>query len=49
MALEANIKTQLQTYLAMLREPIELVASLNDSAGAAEMRELLEEIANMSD
>lgn len=49
MALEANIKTQLQTYLAMLREPIELVASLNDSAGAAEMRELLEEIASMSD
>jgi len=49
MALEAGIKTQLQTYLAMLREPIELVASLDDSAAAQEMRELLEEIASMSD
>lgn len=49
MALEANIKTQLQTYLAMMREPIELVASLDDSAAAQEMRELLEEIASMSD
>ncbi len=49
MALEDNIKTQLQTYLAMLREPILLVASLDDSAAAQEMRELLEEIASMSD
>lgn len=49
MALEASIKTQLQTYLAMLREPIELVASLDDSAAAQEMRELLEEITSMSD
>lgn len=49
MALEANIKTQLQTYLEMLREPIELVATLDESAAAQEMRELLEEIASMSD
>ena len=49
MALDTTIKTQLQTYLQMLREPIELVASLDDSAGAAEMKELLEEIASMSD
>ncbi|EUJ09488.1 alkyl hydroperoxide reductase, F subunit [Methylophilaceae bacterium 11] len=49
MALENNIKTQLQGYLQMLREPIELVASLDDSAGAKEMQELLEEIASMSD
>jgi alkyl hydroperoxide reductase subunit F len=49
MALEAGIKTQLQTYLGMLREPIELVASLDNSAAAQEMRELLEEIASMSD
>lgn len=49
MALEENIKTQLQTYLAMLREPIELVASLDDSTGAKEMLSLLEEIASMSD
>lgn len=49
MALEANIKIQLQTYLGMLRQPIELVASLDDSAAAQEMRELLKEIASMSD
>ncbi|MDI1298787.1 alkyl hydroperoxide reductase subunit F [Methylotenera sp.] len=49
MALEANIKTQLQTYLGMLREPIELVASLDNTAAAQEMRELLEEITSMSD
>jgi NADH-dependent peroxiredoxin subunit F len=49
MALDATIKTQLQQYLGMLREPIELEASLDSSAGANEMRELLEEIASMSD
>ncbi|MDI1309219.1 MAG: alkyl hydroperoxide reductase subunit F [Methylotenera sp.] len=49
MALEENIKTQLQTYLGMLREPIELVASLDNTAAAQEMRELLEEITSMSD
>ncbi len=49
MALEENIKTQLQTYLQMLREPIVLAESLDDSAGAKEMHELLVEITNMSD
>jgi alkyl hydroperoxide reductase subunit F len=49
MALEENIKTQLQTYLQMLREPIVLAESLDDSAGAKDMHDLLVEIANMSD
>ncbi|OIQ80517.1 NADH dehydrogenase [mine drainage metagenome] len=49
MALDTTIKTQLQTYLQMLREPIELAASLNESAGAKEMLALLEEVASMSD
>lgn len=49
MALEANIKSQLQTYLKMLREPIVLAESLDDSAGAKEMHALLAEIASMSD
>ncbi len=49
MALDTNIKTQLQTYLQMLREPIALVASLDESAAAKEMSALLEEIASMSD
>jgi NADH-dependent peroxiredoxin subunit F len=49
MALEENIKTQLQTYLQMLREPIVLAESLDDSVGAKEMHELLVEITAMSD
>ncbi|MES2014145.1 MAG: alkyl hydroperoxide reductase subunit F [Pseudomonadota bacterium] len=49
MALDTTIKTQLQTYLQMLREPIELAASLDESAGAREMLALLEEVASMSD
>ena len=49
MALDTTIKTQLQTYLQMLREPIVLAASLDDSAGAKEMSALLEEISAMSD
>ncbi|MFA7349447.1 MAG: alkyl hydroperoxide reductase subunit F [Methylotenera sp.] len=49
MALEPSIKTQLQTYLQMLREPIVLAASLNEAPAAQEMHALLEEIASMSD
>lgn len=49
MALEANIKAQLQQYLQMLREPIVLAESLDDSQGATEMHELLVEIVSMSD
>lgn len=49
MALETSIKTQLQTYLAMLREPIVLAAALDASPAAQEMQALLEEITSMSD
>jgi alkyl hydroperoxide reductase subunit F len=49
MALENDIKTQLQTYLQMLREPIVIAASLDESANAKEMQALIEEIAGMSD
>lgn len=49
MALDATIKAQLQQYLQMLREPIVLAESLDDSAGAKEMHDLLVEIASMSD
>jgi alkyl hydroperoxide reductase subunit F len=49
MALDTTIKTQLQTYLQMLREPIELAASIDNSAAAQEMLALLEEIASLSD
>ena len=47
--LEAEIATQLKAYLGNLKLPVELLASLNDSDKSAEMRELLEEIASMSD
>ncbi len=51
--LDATLKQQLSQYLAMLREPIELVASLGDdaqtSAKSAETRELLTTIASLSD
>jgi alkyl hydroperoxide reductase subunit F len=47
--LDAQLTAQLQAYLQNLRSPIRLVASLDDSAGAAEMRELLTEIAALSD
>ena len=47
--LDAQLSAQLQAYLQNLRSPIRLVASLDDSTGAAEMRELLTEIAGLSD
>jgi alkyl hydroperoxide reductase subunit F len=46
--LDANIASQLSTYLQNLKRPIELIAALDDSAKSAEMRELLEEVAAMS-
>jgi len=47
--LDSNIKTQLQAYLEKLMQPIELVASLDDSDKARELRALLEDIASLSD
>ena len=46
--LDASIKSQLATYLQRLQQPVELVASLDDSAKAAEMRDLLNEISTLS-
>jgi alkyl hydroperoxide reductase subunit F len=46
--LDSTIQAQLKAYLERLQQPIELVASLDDSAGAAEMRELLNDIAPLS-
>ena len=45
--LDANLKTQLKTYLGHLRQPVELVASLDDGAKSAQMLELLNEIADL--
>lgn len=47
--LEAAMKDQLKQYLANLREPIELVASLGDGETSRQTRELLEEIAALHD
>lgn len=47
--LDANIKQQLKTYLQMLRHPIELVASLDNSDKARDMEQLVQEIAECSD
>lgn len=46
--LDANIAAQLKGYLQNIKRPIELVAALDDSAKAGEMRELLQEIEGMS-
>ncbi|MEO0698375.1 MAG: alkyl hydroperoxide reductase subunit F [Pseudomonadota bacterium] len=45
--LDANMQGQLKQYLANLREPIELVATLDDSEKSAQTRELLNEIADL--
>lgn len=46
--LDANLTAQLKAYLERVREPFELVASLDDSQNARDMRELLEEITQLS-
>ena len=47
--LDATIKTQLKAYLERLQHPIELVATLDDSDKAQEVRGLLDDIASLSD
>ncbi len=47
--LDATMTAQLKQYLANLREPIELVASLGDDEKSRQTRELLEEIAALHD
>jgi NADH-dependent peroxiredoxin subunit F len=46
--LDANLKQQLQAYLGRMTQPIEIVATLDASDAAGEMRDLLEEIATLS-
>ena len=47
--LDASLTTQLKAHLEKLQHPIELVASLDDSPKSAELMQLLEEIAALSD
>jgi alkyl hydroperoxide reductase subunit AhpF len=47
--LDATLKAQLQQYMGMLRQPIRLIASLDDSPASQEMRGLLDDIVGVSD
>ncbi|HXD35491.1 MAG TPA: thioredoxin family protein, partial [Rhodanobacter sp.] len=47
--LDEALKTQLQSYLEKLTQPIELVAALDDGAKSRELDDLLREIAALSD
>lgn len=46
--LDTNTKAQLSTYLQRISQPVEIVASLDDTPASAEMRELLKDIAEAS-
>ncbi|MFO0114830.1 MAG: alkyl hydroperoxide reductase subunit F, partial [Betaproteobacteria bacterium] len=47
--LDQQLKDQLQAYMGKIRHPITLTASLDETQGSQEMRELLHEIASLSD
>ena len=47
--LDDTLKAQLQQYLALLRQPIRLIASLDDSETGKDMGELLNTIVGLSD
>jgi alkyl hydroperoxide reductase subunit F len=42
--LDDTLKTQLKAYLERLRQPVEIVAALDDGASSAQMRALIEDI-----
>jgi NADH-dependent peroxiredoxin subunit F len=47
--LDDTLKAQLQQYLGLLRQPIRLIASLDNSETATDMQQLLETIVGLSD
>jgi len=47
--LDSNLKTQLKGYLERISQPLEIVASVNDSDKSREMLELLTDIESVSD
>lgn len=47
--LDTTMKTQLKAYLERLTKPVELIAALDDSAKSSEIRELLADIAGLSE
>ena len=46
--LDTNLKQQLSAYLQRISQPVEIVASLDDSEASADMRDLLKDIAEAS-
>jgi len=46
--LDANMKAQLAAYLERMTQPVEIVASLDDTLASAEMQALLKDIADAS-
>ncbi|AIR63339.1 alkyl hydroperoxide reductase subunit F [Enterobacter sp. Ap-916] len=47
--LDTTMKTQLKAYLERLTKPVELIATLDDGAKSSEVKELLADIAELSD
>jgi NADH-dependent peroxiredoxin subunit F len=47
--LDAALKEQLKGYLTNVKQPIKLIATLDDSASSVELRDLLSEIADLSE
>ncbi|WP_295856220.1 alkyl hydroperoxide reductase subunit F [uncultured Xylophilus sp.] len=47
--LDATLKTQLKAYLERVTKPIEIVASLDDSAASGELQGLLDDIVSLTD
>ncbi len=47
--LDTPLKNQLKAYLERVTQPVQIVSSLDDRAASGEMRELLDEIATLSD
>src|ERR1700704_7001746 len=47
--LDSNLKLQLQSYLERILQPVEIVASVDDTDKSREMLELLTDIESVSD
>ena len=47
--LDETLQSQLRAYLTKIVQPVELIASLDESQGAQEMRTLLKTIASLTD
>lgn len=47
--LDSNMKSQLKIYLEKLIQPVELIATLDESEKSAEINALLQDISTLSD